>query len=141
MRIYYRVSLCIASLFLAIVAMADAGTYILSPKTGTVGTGEEIQLQLRKVIPDDPQSKQIGATDQKNFQWTLNSVGAGVETKSGTLTPGLVPGVYLYKAPNVVPSRNPVAISVSFIDDDGQKIILVSNIRVTVCHNSFQEDE
>lgn len=121
-------------------ANADEGTYILSPKTGTVGTGEELQLQLRKVMPGVAQSAALTASEQKNFHWMLNAVGAGAETQWGTLIPGLVAGVYTYKAPNTVPARNPVAVSVSFADAKGSKIILVCNIRITTCRLSFQEN-
>ncbi|HYF30090.1 MAG TPA: hypothetical protein VD993_03125 [Chitinophagaceae bacterium] len=141
MRIYYRVSYCILCLLSAFIATADPGTYILSPKAGSLGTGEEIQVQVRKVFAGNPRSQPISAAEQRNLQWALNASTAIGATQWGTLTPGLVPGTYTYKAPSAVPARNPVAISVSFTDASGQKIVLVSNIRITTCSFSFQQDE
>lgn len=98
-------------------------------------------MHVRRVETGNPQSFQLTAAEQRNFRWAINAVNAGVQTQWGTLIPGLQPGIYTYKAPSVVPSKNPVAVSVSFTDEAGQKIILVCNIRIMECGNSFQEGE
>ena len=66
--------------------------------------------------------------------------GAGVDCEYGKFTPSM-DGSFFYKAPGKVPSKNPVAASISFLDEKKQKIIVISTITVTSCKNSLRMND
>lgn len=113
--------------------------YILFPATASVAVGKTVNLSIMEVDSSKPNSQPtvIFPEDLASESWFMNgaAVPHKLTNKNGALLARQV--VSIYTAPQKMPVKNPVAISVTIKHLDGTKETLVSNITVDEDENAF----
>jgi hypothetical protein len=112
--------------------------YILIPGKASVQINEGVELEVRLVQFRIPKGDSIIlvegeelANASKIKSWQLNGQQGPTSGANGSLT-GSLGAKMSYKAPAKAPAQNPVAVSVEIDGPSGSKVILVSNITVSV---------
>lgn len=112
--------------------------YVLLPRQATILPGEEVDLQVKKVLYKLPISEEDGdvlitgeavAEPSQINSWKINGQNTPIAAKNGSLSG--TGASRKYKAPDAAPAVNPIAVSVEMDGPEGTKLMLVSNITIT----------
>jgi hypothetical protein len=125
---------CPIILLLVVVMLNSFSLLAQRPEVYQLFPGPEVTVPVGgKVDLHVVQMDMKGSVQVLSADWTLNGKPwAQVDARDGKLAEGLYSGAAVYTAPQAVPAKNPVMVSVAFKLSDKDKTVLLLSCAITV---------